>query len=179
MAEHTLIWIDLEMTGVELEKDVILEIATVITDDNLEVVAHGPNLAIHQPDAVLYAMNQWCKEQHAKSGLIEAVQKSSINTAQAETQTIDFIKTYCPAEKGILCGSSVWQDRNFLKKYMPSIITYLYYKLIDVSSVQQLVKRWYPKNPLTNFVKQDTHRALPDVFESIEELRHYRKHFFV
>ena len=176
--EHNLVWIDPEMTGLNPEVDVILEVASIITDGNLNILAEGPDYAIHHSDEVLQTMNDWCKEQHGLSGLIKAVQESTITLEQAEQDMLDFIKEYCPSEKGMLAGNTVWVDRIFLKKYMPKIVHYLHYKLIDVSSVQQLIKRWYPNDPQAEFKKAETHRALDDIKESIEELKHYRQYFF-
>jgi oligoribonuclease len=177
--ENNLVWIDLEMTGLNPEYDVILEIASIITTANLEILTEGPNIVIHQPDEVLASMNTWCKENHAKSGLIKAVQKSTSTLKQAEEQTLDVIKTYCKQGTAILTGNSVWNDRNFLAKYMPQIINYLHYKLIDTTSIQQVIQHWYPHNPQNDYKKAETHRAAPDIRESIEELKHYRKYFFI
>lgn len=174
-----LIWIDLEMTGLNPEHDKILEIALIITNPQLEILAEGPHYVIYQPDEVLDTMNDWCKENHAKSGLIEAVKKSTTTLKHAEEHMLECIKKYCNPETGMLCGNSVWNDRNFLQKYMPRIPQYLHYKLIDTTSIQQVVQRWYPDNPHNEFKKQETHRALDDIRESIEELKHYRNYFFV
>lgn len=177
-SNRNLVWIDLEMTGLDPEADVILEIATIITDSQLNTIAEGPHIVIHQPDSALDAMGQWCTEQHGKSGLTEAVRASNINTQTAEHQTFDFIKTYCIEGTALLAGSSVWQDRAFLRTYMPSIVNFLHYKLIDVSSIKELVLRWYPDNPEAVIEKKETHRALDDIYESIEALRFLRKNFF-
>ncbi|MFI5333028.1 MAG: oligoribonuclease [Candidatus Babeliales bacterium] len=174
-----LVWIDLEMTGLNPETDAILEIATIITDGMLTVLEEGPSLVIHQSDAVLEAMGPWVQDLHATSGLTERVRASTVSLEQAERETLACIKKYCTPQMGILCGNSVWQDRNFLVRHMPSITDYLHYRLIDVTSVKQVVAAWYPGNPHLSFVKQDKHRALADIFESIEELRHYRKYFFI
>jgi len=177
-SSNRFVWIDLEMTGLNPEQDTILEIASIITDDQLNFIAAGPELIIHQPDTVLYGMGKWCREQHAKSGLIKASQESTITIQEAEKQTFAFIQNYCEENTGLLSGNSVWQDRAFLRVYMPKIIHYLHYKLIDVSSIKELVLRWYPNSKYAEFKKQETHRALADIQESIEELRHYRKYFF-
>lgn len=174
-----LVWIDLEMTGLEPQTDTILEIATIITDGNLTILTEGPHLVIHQPNDVLDNMKQWCKDTHGKSGLITAVQESKITLKDAEEQTFECIKQYCPPQEGMLAGNTIWQDRNFLYKYMPRITNYLHYKLLDVTGIQQAVKRWYPNSSYAEFKKADTHRALTDIRESIEELKHYRKYFFV
>jgi len=174
-----LVWLDLEMTGLIIATDVILEIATVITDGNLNVIAEGPSLVIHQPEEKLIAMGKWCQDHHGKTGLIQAVSDSTITLQQAEEQTLAFIKQHCPPGTGVLSGNTVWQDRVFLDKYMPSISNYLHYRIIDVSSIKELAKRWYPDNKNIEFKKSDRHRALSDVYESIEELKHYRRSFFV
>ena len=174
-----LVWLDLEMTGLTIATDVILEIGTVITDGNLNVIAEGPSFAIHQPEEKLAAMGKWCQDQHSRTGLIEAVRNSIISLQQAEEQTLAFIKEHCAAGTGVLSGNTVWQDRVFLDKYMPSISNYLHYRIIDVSSIKELVKRWYPDNKYIEFKKSDRHRALSDVFESIEELKWYRRNFFI
>jgi len=170
-----LVWIDLEMTGLDPDKDVILEIATIITDEDLNIIEEGPCLAIHQSDAVLGVMNPWVREMHQESGLIERVRESKVTLKQAEKQTLDFIKKYCDPGEGRLCGNSVWKDRAFLGKYMPAILDSLHYRLIDVTAVKELVLRWYPN---AEFEKKNSHRALDDIRESIEELRYYRKNFF-
>ena len=177
--KENLVWIDLEMTGLIPESDTILEIATIITDGGLNILEEGPALVIHQSDSVLDRMGQWVKDAHGKSGLTQAVRESNISLEQAERETLAFIKKYCPPKKGVLCGNSVWQDRNFLVRHMPQVADYLHYRLVDVTSVKELLYRWYPGSPHLSFLKKDSHRALPDIFESIEELRHYRKYFFI
>ncbi|MGE0009738.1 MAG: oligoribonuclease [Candidatus Babeliales bacterium] len=173
------VWIDLEMTGLNIETEHILEIATIITDDQLNILDEGPNLVIHQPDNILMNMSPWCLEQHGKTGLIRASQDSTTTVEDAAEQTLMFIQLYCPRNTGILAGSSIWQDRIFLSKYMPGIVEYLYYKQIDVSSVKELITRWYPNDPDANTTKKDAHRALDDIRESIELLKQLRKHFFI
>jgi len=177
--ENNLVWIDLEMTGLNSEVDVILEIATIITDINLNVLEQGPDLVIHQPDEILESMHEWSKEQHGKTGLTKSVQTSTTTLEQAEQKTFAIIKKYCDPQTAMFAGNTVWQDRIFLKKYMPNIVHYMHYKLIDVSSVQQLVQGWYSKNKQAEFKKAETHRALDDINESIAELKHYRKYFFI
>lgn len=176
--EH-LVWMDLEMTGLNVDVDVILEIATIITDNQLNIIAEGPALIIHQPHAALDLMDDWVRNQHTKTGLVDAVTKSSMTVAVAQEETLDFIKEFCPPRDGILCGNSVWQDRAFLRKYMPRISEYLHYRIVDVSSVKELVSRWYPGTPYVKFEKPDNHRALEDVRGSIKELAHYRKYYFI
>lgn len=172
-----LVWLDLEMTGLSAEKDAVLEIATVVTDDQLNEIAVGPNLIIHQTDEVLARMNEWCTKQHTKSGLVAAVKTSTISLAQAEDATLTFLKEH--SEQGaLLCGNSIASDRDFLKRYMPRLEAFFGYRMIDVSAIKECVQRWYKNDPQAKFVKKDAHRALPDVYESLEELRHYRKHFF-
>lgn len=168
---------DLEMTGLDPEVDVILEIATIITDEQLNTVAEGPNLAIHQPDSVLEAMNEWCKQHHGDSGLTERVRKSPVSLAEAEKQTLAFIRQYVPERASPLCGNSIHQDRRFLVRYMPELEGYLHYRNIDVSSIKELVRRWYPGLPAP--AKQGEHLALADIHESIRELKYYRRRVFV
>jgi len=173
-----LVWMDLEMTGLNITQDVILEIATVITDGNLNVIAEGPSFIIHQPEEKLAAMGKWCQDHHGRTGLTSAVRNSTITLEQAYEETFAFIKKYCPIHTGVLAGNSVWQDRVFLDKYMPHITHYLHYRIVDVTTIKELVKRWYPQNPHIEYKKNDQHRALSDVYESIAELKHFRKNFF-
>lgn len=177
--ETNLVWIDLEMTGLNPEQDVIVEIASIITDSNLRVIAEGPSLVIHQPMPILERMDDWVKKIHTQSGLTSEILESTVTLAGAEEQTLAFIKAHCQEKKALLCGNSVWQDKVFLQKYMPRITQFLFYRIIDVSSVKEIVTRWYPNDPHAFYKKPDTHRALPDIRESIAELRHYRKYFFV
>jgi oligoribonuclease len=175
--EH-LVWMDMEMTGLDPERDTILEIATLITTDGLDVVAEGPVLAIGQPQSLLDAMDEWNREHHAASGLTARVLASTTTLAEAEAQTLAFVKIYCPENTSPLCGNSIWQDRRFLARYMPQLEGYLHYRNIDVSTVKELVRRWYPNGPKPP-EKQHAHLALDDIRESIEELRFYRRHYFV
>jgi oligoribonuclease len=174
-----LVWIDLEMTGLDIEHDTILEIAMIITDSNLNIIARGPALAIHHTPEQLRGMSTWCQNQHTKSGLLRAVHASSTTLEQAQEQTVQFIKKYCEPRTAILSGNSVWVDRLFLAKYMPQVTAQLHYRMIDVSSVKELVARWYSENGYKEFKKSDAHRALGDIEESIKELAYYREHFFV
>lgn len=178
-SNNNLVWIDLEMTGLDVRKDVILEIACIITDGNLNFIAEGPSLIIHQSDDLLAAMDTWPKNQHTQSGLIERVRVSSITADQAEEQIVSFIKHYCSPGTALLAGNSVWQDRIFLQAYMPHILAQLHYRIIDVTSVKELVAHWYPDDPHVKFEKKDTHRALQDIQASIAELKHFRTYFFV
>lgn len=176
ISEHNLIWIDLEMTGLDPEKNVILEIASVITDKDLAIVAKGPSLVIHHPDDVLKKMDPWSREQHTKSGLLQLVRESKITAPEAQDQILAFVRQFCKPEKSPLCGNSVWQDKNFLRTHMRELNDFLYYRIIDVTTVKELILRWYPHVP--EYKKKDAHRALDDIKESIEELNHYRHHFF-
>jgi oligoribonuclease len=177
--EQNLVWIDLEMTGLCPEKDHILEIASLVTDAQLNIIAQGPSLIIHQSEQALLGMGDWVLKQHTRTGLLDAVRKSILTVAQAELQTVDFISQYCQPGISPLCGNSIWQDRAFLRLAMPTLHKFLHYRLIDVTSVKELVRRWYPHDPLVEFKKQDTHRALEDIKESVAELVYYREHFFV
>lgn len=173
---NNLIWIDLEMTGLDTQNDVIIEIATIVTDANLNVLAEGPMLAIHQPDNVLAGMDEWNTKQHGKSGLTERVRSSQINEAEAERQTIEFLRQYVPANASPMCGNSICQDRRFLARCMPELEDYFHYRNLDVSSLKELARRWSPK-VYSGYNKQGTHLALDDVRDSIRELQYYREHF--
>lgn len=179
MLDHNnnkLIWIDLEMTGLDPARDKILEIATLITDDELNIVAQGPNLIIHQSDEVLAGMNEWCQVQHKKSGLIEAVRNSIICEEQAAHETLQFLKDHCDENSTPLCGNSVWQDKLFLQQHMPELAVFFHYRILDVSSVKLVINRWTKQYKL--FKKSDGHRALDDIKESIAELKFYKENFF-
>jgi len=177
--DKNLIWVDLEMTGLDLQKDVILEIASVITDSQLNLIEVGPHVVIHQSDSALNSMNKEVTDMHKKSGLINEVKKSTINIDQAEKETLEFYKKYCDSNTALLAGNSVWQDKYFLKKYMPSLVDFCYYRILDVTSIKEVIQRWYPDDKNNEYKKKEVHRALDDIFESIEELKHFRKHFFV
>ena len=172
----SLVWMDLEMTGLNLEKDHIVEIATIITDNDLNIVATGPDIVIHQSDEEINSMDEWCKKTFAGNGLIDRMKESHITAIEAEHKTLEFIKQHCPAGTSPLCGNSVYNDRMFIKKYMQELNTYLHYRLIDVSTLKELYERWMPAAPV--YEKKDSHRALDDIKESIEELKFYRKIFF-
>lgn len=182
MAEQkkdNLVWIDLEMTGLSPEKDHILEIASLVTDSQLNIVAQGPSLIINQPEHILLNMSDWSLKQHTKTGLIDAVRGSSVTIEQAEQETLNFLSAYCVEHGCPLCGNSVWQDRAFLRVAMPRLNDFLHYRIIDVTTIKELVRRWYPKNVNADFKKQDSHRALDDIKGSVAELVHYREHFFI
>ncbi len=172
-----LVWMDLEMTGLDPERDCILEIATIITDHNLEVVAEGPALAIHQSQERLDGMDDWNRSHHGASGLSARVLASDLTVRTAEEATLAFIKTYCPPRTSPLCGNSIWQDRRFLANEMKELEAYLHYRVIDVSTIKELVRRWYPTGPRPP-EKKNSHLALDDIRESIEEMRFYREHYF-
>lgn len=168
------------MTGLDPATDVIVEIATIVTDDELKIVAEGPDLVIHQSPEVLAAMDPFVVEMHTKSGLIVAISASTINLEEAGKQTLDFIKLHVPEPKSVpLCGNSIGTDRRFLAKYLPDIENYLHYRSVDVSSIKELAKRWYPKIGLDRTSKSGLHRALDDVKESVRELSFYRDNLFV
>lgn len=175
--KNLLIWIDCEMTGLDPERHVLLEIATLITNNKLELVAEGPTLTIHQPERELAKMDDWCWKTHTKSGLVDRVRSSRVSTADAERKTLAFVRRYCAKRSSPLCGNSIGQDRRFLVKYMPKLHDFFHYQSIDVSTVKQLVKRWYgakDKAPK----KKDVHRALDDIRASIAELAFYRQRVF-
>ena len=172
------VWIDLEMTGLDPSKDVILEVATIITDAQLNIIATGPDLVSCQPPDVLGRMNQFVEKMHKDSGLIEKVKSSCVPLLEIEKQTYEFIKQHCDSDNAVLAGNSVWQDRRFLTRYMPKVLDFLHYRILDVSTIKILVQAWYPNNPQAEFPKKDTHRALEDIKESINELKHYKKYFF-
>ncbi|ORF46325.1 oligoribonuclease [Gilliamella apicola] len=172
-----LIWIDLEMTGLNPATDRIIEIATIVTDSNLNILAEGPVIAIHQSDELLALMDDWNKNTHGKSGLIERVRQSTVNEQQAEQQTIEFLKQWVPANSSPICGNTIGQDRRFLFNYMPNLESYFHYRYLDVSTIKELAKRWKPEI-LKGITKQSTHQALDDIRDSIAELIYYRQHFF-
>lgn len=171
-----LIWIDLEMTGLDPEKELIIEIATVVTDSELNILAQGPVLAINQPQTALDAMDEWNTTHHNKSGLVKRVQESKLTEQDAVEQTIAFLAPWVDAGVSPLCGNTIGQDRRFLVKYMPNLDEYFHYRSIDVSTIKELGKRWDPAM-LKGFKKQGAHLALDDILESIEELKYYRQHF--
>jgi oligoribonuclease len=173
---NNLIWIDLEMTGLDTQQDKIIEIATVITDAQLNIIAEGPVLAIHQSDDVLNGMDDWNTKQHGKSGLTERVRNSVVTEQDAERQTIDFLQQYVPKGKSPMSGNSICQDRRFLARCMPELEAYFHYRNLDVSTLKELVARWAP-GIANGFAKNNNHLALDDIKDSIAELKYYREHF--
>lgn len=172
--KHNLIWIDLEMTGLEPETDVIIEIATIVTDGQLNVLAEGPVLAIHQPDSIIDNMDEWNTKTHGNSGLVQRVKDSKINEQEAVKQTIEFLQQYIGKGISPMCGNSVHQDRRFLNKYMPELEDFFHYRNIDVSTLKELARRWAPEK-LTGLEKKGSHQALDDIRESIDEMKFYRQ----
>ena len=174
--KFNLIWIDLEMTGLDCSTDYVLEIATIVTNKELEIIKEGPALVIHQPDDILEQMDQWNKKHHSESGLIDEVRQSNTDNAEAETQTLNFLKQYVVAKASPMCGNSICQDRRFLARLMPELEAFFHYRNLDVSTLKELAARWSPND----VYKSDTttsHRAMQDIYGSIMELRHYREHF--
>jgi len=176
MDENNLIWIDLEMTGLEPQQDQIIEIATVVTDANLKILAQGPVIAIHQPDGIMQAMDDWNTRHHGDSGLTRRVQESSSSMADSEQETLEFLRAYVVPGKSPMCGNSICQDRRFMARLMPELEAFFHYRNLDVSTLKELARLWKPE--LTSgFVKQGAHLALDDILESIAELEYYRECF--
>ena len=173
---NNLIWIDMEMTGLVPESDRVIEIAVLVTDSQLNLVAEGPVLVVRQPDEVLGAMDSWNKGTHAKSGLIEKVRASTLAEAAAERAALEFLSQHVPAGASPMCGNSICQDRRFLSRSMPRLEAYFHYRNLDVSTLKELAKRWKPEI-VKGLSKQGKHEALADIYESIEELKYYREHF--
>ncbi|NWG87015.1 MAG: oligoribonuclease [Hydrogenophilaceae bacterium] len=171
-----LVWVDMEMSGLDPDKERILEIALIVTDAQLEVVEEAPVLVVHQPDAVLDAMDAWNKGTHGKSGLIDKVKASTLSEAEVEAQMLAFMQKHVPNRTTPMCGNSICQDRRFLARYMPQLEAYFHYRNLDVSTLKELARRWRP-GLMEGFVKQNNHTALVDIRESIAELRYYREHF--
>jgi oligoribonuclease len=169
-----LVWVDCEMTGLNSEVGKLIEIAVIITDKDLNVLAEGPNLVIHQPKEIMDNMNEWCIKQHGQSGLTEKVLKSDLSTEDCESKVLEFVKAWTPQGKCPLAGNSIGQDAKFLQKQMPKLMEHLHYRVVDVSTIKELVKRWYT-NDFSAPPKKMSHRALDDIMESIEELKYYRK----
>ncbi len=171
-----LVWMDMEMSGLNPETDVILEIATVVTDAELNIIAKGPEIIIHQSEAVIKGMDEWNTSHHGSSGLSAAVLTSKVSVAEAEHTTLDFIKKHCKKNASPLCGNSIWQDRRFLRRYMQEADAYLHYRNVDVSTLKELFGRWYGE-PAKFRAKKESHRAMDDILESIDELKFYRENF--
>nr|XP_033790059.1 oligoribonuclease, mitochondrial-like [Geotrypetes seraphini] len=173
-----MVWVDLEMTGLDIEKDKIIEMACLITDSDLNILAEGPNLIIHQPDELLDGMSDWCKQHHGKSGLTQAVRDSKISLQHAEYEFLSFVRQHTPPGVCPLAGNSVHADKKFLDKYMPQFMRHLHYRIIDVSTVKELCRRWYAEEYKLAPKKKASHRALGDIRESIKELQFYRSNIF-
>ncbi|XP_037605324.1 small fragment nuclease [Sebastes umbrosus] len=173
-----LVWVDLEMTGLDIEKDKIIEMACIITDADLNVLAEGPNLIINQPNELLEGMSEWCIEHHGKSGLTQAVQDSKITLEQAEYEFLSFVRQHTPPGQCPLAGNSVHADKKFLDKYMPQFMYHLHYRIVDVSTIKELCRRWFPEEYKLAPHKKAAHRALGDIQESIKELQYYRANIF-
>ena len=171
-----LVWIDLEMTGLDLERESIIEIATIVTDGDLNILAEGPNLAVQVSEALIEGMDEWNTDHHHASGLVERVRTQGLSLEEAEAQTLAFLKTWVEPGTAPLCGNSIWNDKKFMEKEMPSLVEHLHYRMIDVSTIKELASRWYPELP--PYDKKETHLALDDIRESIEELRYFRAHIF-
>lgn len=176
MKAQRMVWLDMEMSGLDPEKERILEVAVVVTEADLSIVAQAPVFVIHQSEAILQQMDKWNQSVHGKSGLIDKVRQSTCTEAQAETALLDFLKQHVSPQTAPLCGNTVSQDRRFMFKYMPNLEKYLHYRTIDVSTFKELAKRWKPQ-VYQSFAKQARHEALADIYESIDELKHYRDHF--
>ncbi|MBK9162039.1 MAG: oligoribonuclease [Nitrosomonadales bacterium] len=174
--QNHLVWIDMEMTGLKPDTDRVIEIALVITNADLETVAEAPVLVVHQPDSVLDGMDAWNQSTHGKSGLIDKVKASVLDEAMVEAQMLEFLREYVPTRTSPMCGNSICQDRRFLARWMPALEDYFHYRNLDVSTLKELVKRWKPE-VAKGLTKHGKHEALADIYESIEELRHYREHF--
>ena len=175
ISDHNLIWVDMEMTGLVPETHRVIEIATIVTDTNLAVLAEGPVIAIHQQPAELEAMDEWNTRTHTRSGLVDRVRSSTITEQDATEATLDFLRQWVPEGKSPMCGNSICQDRRFMARHMPELETFFHYRNLDVSTLKILMQRWRPDLP--EAPKQGAHQALEDIRESIEELRHYRAHF--
>ena len=175
---NNLIWIDLEMTGLDTNNDKIIEIATIVTDAQLNILAEGPMLAIHQSNEVLNGMDEWNTRQHGQSGLVDRVRRSTLDEAEAERQTIEFLSEYVPEGASPMCGNSICQDRRFMARCMPKLEAFFHYRNLDVSTIKELISRWAPPNVLSGFKKGGTHLAMDVTRVSIRELRFYRESFF-
>jgi len=174
--ENHLVWLDMEMTGLDPERERIIEVAVVVTDAHLEIIAEGPVLVVHQPDSLLDAMDNWNRSTHGKSGLIDKVKASTLTEAEAEQQLLTFLRQYVPPGKSPLCGNTIGQDRRFMVRYMPELEAFFHYRNLDVSTLKELARRWKPE-VYKGFIKHSRHEALADIHESIEEMKYYREHF--
>ena len=174
--EFNLVWVDMEMTGLDPDRDKVIEIAAIVTDPNLNVLAEGPVFVIHQPDEVLDGMDAWNKGTHGRSGLIDRVKASNITEEQASAEMVAFLKQFVPAGKSPMCGNSICQDRRFMARHMPTLEAFFHYRNVDVSTLKELCRRWRPEL-IAGFKKHQLHTALADIRESVEELRYYRQHF--
>jgi len=176
-SDERLVWIDLEMTGLDIGRESIIEIATVVTDGQLNILATGPNLAVSVSEDLLAGMDEWNTSHHTASGLVDRVRTTSVSCEQAEAETLEFLKKWVPQGSAPLCGNSVWNDKKFMEKEMPLLVDYLHYRMIDVSTVKELARRWYPETG--RYEKKGAHLALDDILESIEELRYFRERIFL
>jgi oligoribonuclease len=174
--QNYLIWLDMEMTGLVPETDRIIEVAMVITDSELNTIVEAPTLVVHQPDSVMDAMDAWNQSAHGKSGLIGRVKASTLDDAQVEAQFLEFLKEYVPAKTSPMCGNSICQDRRFMARWMPKLEDYFHYRNLDVSTLKELARRWKP-DMAKGVKKHGKHEALADIYESIDEMKHYREHF--
>ena len=174
--EFNLVWVDMEMTGLDPDRDRVIEIAAIVTDPNLNVLAEGPVFVIHQPDEVLDGMDAWNKGTHGRSGLIDRVKASTVTEEQASAEMVAFLKLFVPAGKSPMCGNSICQDRRFMARHMPTLEAFFHYRNVDVSTLKELCRRWRPEL-IAGFKKHQLHTALADIRESVEELRYYREHF--
>ena len=173
---HRMVWIDLEMTGLDIQRESIIEIATVVTDGDLNVLATGPNLAVSVPETLIEGMDEWNTRHHHQSGLVDRIRNEGVSAAEAEEATLAFLREWVDENTATLCGNSVWNDRQFMAKEMPRLLDYLHYRMVNVSTIKALAKRWYRDVP--RFRKKGAHLALDDILESIDELRYFREHLF-
>ncbi len=174
--ENYLVWLDMEMTGLNPDTDRIIEIAMVVTDNNLETIVEAPTLVVHQPDIIMDGMDNWNKSTHGKSGLIDRVKASTLDEAEVEAQMLAFLKEYLPPRASPMCGNSICQDRRFMARWMPALEDYFHYRNLDVSTLKELARRWKP-DMAKGVKKHGKHEALADIYESIDEMKHYREHF--
>lgn len=172
---ENLIWLDLEMSGLDFDNDVILEIATIVTDTDLNILAYGPNIAIKHPESIINGMDEWCTKTHTNSGLIDRIRKSPVTTKEAECQTLRFLQSWASKNTAPLCGNSIWVDRRFLSKHMSNLESFFHYRNIDVSTIKELAHKWRPD--IKRMVKKNNHKAISDIKNSIAELKHYTENF--